>query len=129
MALSLHAEYLLGYLAGAKALSPRDVVPFARIVNDGTQQSRALVKALALGVTDGRRNHPVRNASDLRMRVLALLAAEAGGAKASPVEGAPDSGPFPQAQFPQALLPQTQESPSDPQMQIEAMLGESAKVG
>lgn len=74
MALSLHAEYLLGYLAGAKNLSPRDVVPFARLdPADKSAQGRALVKALALGVTDGRKGVPVRDASEVRIRVLALL--------------------------------------------------------
>lgn len=77
MALSLHAEYLLGYLAGAKGLAPRDVVPFARIdPADVSTQTRALVKSLAMGVTDGRGGHPVRDATDLRARVLALLGRE-----------------------------------------------------
>ncbi len=77
MALSLHAEYLLGYLVGAKGLAPRDVVPFARIdPADLSTQTRALVKSLAMGVTDGRSGHPVRDATDLRARVLALLGRE-----------------------------------------------------
>lgn len=79
MALSLHAEYLLGYLAGAKGLAPRDVVPFARIdAADVSTQTRALVKSLAMGVTDGRSGHAVRDATDLRARVLALLGRENG---------------------------------------------------
>ena len=79
MALSLHAEYLLGYLAGAKGLAPRDVVPFARIdPADVSTQTRALVKSLAMGVTDGRSGHAVRDATDLRARVLALLGRENG---------------------------------------------------
>ena len=77
MALSLHAEYLLGYLAGAKGLAPRDVVPFTRIdPADTTAQTRALVKSLALGVSDGRRGSPIRDATDVRARVLAMLSNE-----------------------------------------------------
>ncbi len=79
MALSLHAEYLLGYLAGAKGLAPRDVVPFTRIdPADTSAQTRALVKSLALGVSDGRRGGPVRDATDVRACVLALLGSESG---------------------------------------------------
>jgi hypothetical protein len=74
MALSLHAEYLLGYLAGAKNLAARDVVPFARLDSSArTPQSSALVNALALGVSDGRRGRAVRDASEVRMRVLTMM--------------------------------------------------------
>jgi hypothetical protein len=74
MALSLHAEYLLGYLAGAKHLAARDVVPFARFEPGArTQQASALVNALALGVSDGRRGRAVRDASEVRMRVMAMM--------------------------------------------------------
>lgn len=84
MALSLHAEYLLGYLAGAKGLAPRDVVPFTRIdPTDDSTQTRALVKSLALGVSDGRRGGPVRDATDVRARVLTMISGEAGSKSAT----------------------------------------------
>jgi hypothetical protein len=77
MRLSLHAEYLLGYLAGARELQSEDVVPFAMISpGDTSQQARALVKSLALGVSDGRGGRSVRDASDVRVRVLAMIARE-----------------------------------------------------
>jgi hypothetical protein len=84
MALSLHAEYLLGYLAGAKGLAPRDVVPFTRIdPSDASAQTRALVKSLALGVSDARRNNPLRDATDVRARVLAMMSTESGARPAT----------------------------------------------
>jgi hypothetical protein len=74
MALSLHAEYLLGYLAGAKNLPARDVVPFARLDSAArTPQTSALVNALALGVADGRRGRPIRDPSEVRLRVMAIM--------------------------------------------------------
>jgi len=74
VALSLHSEYLLGYLAGAKNLPLREVIPFALIGTDGSPQNRALLKALALGMSDGRRSRALRQAHDVRIHVLALLA-------------------------------------------------------
>lgn len=74
MALSLHAEYLLGYLAGAKNLPARDVVPFARLDPGArTPQTSALIHALALGVSDGRRGQPVRDPGEVRLRVMAFM--------------------------------------------------------
>lgn len=119
MALSLHAEYLLGYLAGAKSLAPRDVVPFTRIdPSDTSTQTRALVKSLALGVSDARRGNPVRDATDVRARVLAMISAEAGGRAAT-------ASTPPGADVTAAI-----ESPrhSDPEFHIEQILERAAET-
>jgi hypothetical protein len=113
MALSLHAEYLLGYLAGAKGLAPRDVVPFTRIdPADTSAQTRALVKSLALGVSDARRNAPLRDATDVRARVLAMMSAETGAKSAT------GSAP-PEVEVSAALDAPRQ---SDPELRIEQLI-------
>ncbi|MBI5511395.1 MAG: hypothetical protein HY903_21765 [Deltaproteobacteria bacterium] len=73
MALSLHSEYLLGFLAGAKSLQVPDVVPFALAGAQDSPQTKALLKALALGMADGRRGRALREAHEVRMHVLALM--------------------------------------------------------
>lgn len=110
MALSLHAEYLLGYLAGAKNLAPRDVAPFAGLdPADRSPQGVALVKALALGVTDGRRSLPVRDASAVRVRVLAMLSQKSGGASTGP-----STGELPAATIDAALTAPRESDPNVP---------------
>ncbi len=84
MALTLHAEYLLGYLAGAKNLAPRDVAPFANLdAHDPSTQARALMKSLALGLSDGRKGAPVRDATELRACVLAMIGPQTGPRRAA----------------------------------------------
>ncbi|MFO0627892.1 MAG: hypothetical protein U0325_20105 [Polyangiales bacterium] len=78
MSLSLHAEYLLGYLAGARAMSVREVVPLALAGSEESPQNRALLKALALGLSDGRRDRSLREAHEVRIHVLAMLTRESG---------------------------------------------------
>ncbi len=120
MALSLHAEYLLGYLAGARGLAPRDVVPFTRIdPGDASAQTRALVKSLALGVSDGRKGHTIRDASEVRVRVLAMLSREPG---ARPATGSSPPG----GDVTAALGDQR---PSDPELQIAAILEQAVETG
>ncbi len=119
MALRLHAEYLLGYLAGAKGLAPRDVVPFTRIdPSDDSTQTRALVKSLALGVSDARRGNPVRDATDVRARVLAMISNEAG------VKSATGSAP-PGSDVTAAIDGQRN---SDPDLRIEQILERAAET-
>lgn len=76
MSLSLHAEYLLGYLSGARAIPVREVVPLALAGSDDSPQNRALLKALALGMSDGRRDRSLREAHEVRIHVLAMLTRE-----------------------------------------------------
>lgn len=94
MALTLHAEYLLGYLAGAKNLAPRDVAPFANLdANDPSTQARALMKSLALGLSDGRKGSPVRDATELRACVLAMIGPQTGPRRAA-AEGGVTTGEY-----------------------------------
>jgi hypothetical protein len=87
MALSLHAEYLLGYLAGAKRIAIREVVPLALVGAADSTQSKALLKALSLGMADGRRDRSLREPHEVRMHVLALLTRESGPTRLSRVSG------------------------------------------
>jgi hypothetical protein len=77
MALSLHAEYLLGYLAGAHGLTAPHVVPYAVQESEESPQARALLKALALGMYDGARDRPLRQPHEVRIHVLSMLTREA----------------------------------------------------
>lgn len=76
MSLSLHAEYLLGYLAGARSVHVRDVIPLALVGSPDPAQQRALLKAVALGMSDGRKGRSLREAHEVRMHVLTLLTRE-----------------------------------------------------
>jgi hypothetical protein len=115
MALSLHAEYLLGYLAGAKNLPSRDVIPFARFEpGTRTPQASALVNALALGISDGRRSHAVRDASEVRMRVMAIINPRP-AAVASPAAAATEGEP---------VAPEQRDS--DPNISLDALVARIA---
>ena len=118
VALSLHAEYLLGYLAGAKNLAVREVVPLALAGAGESPQTRALLKALALGMSDGRRGRTLREPHEVRIHVLALLTRENGPrlSRRSMASEAPpplDDGP----------------PESDPSSQIEDFILEAAELG
>ncbi len=76
MALSLHAEYLLGFLAGARAMASHDAALLGLAGGPDTNQARALLRALALGVADARRGRALREAPEVRMHVLTLLSRE-----------------------------------------------------
>lgn len=118
MSLSLHAEYLLGYLAGARSMSVREVVPLALAGTDESPQNRALLKALALGMSDGRRERSLREAHEVRIHVLAMLTRE--------------SGPARFARSGSELPPATASTPpgdaSDPGIQIEAFIEEASQI-
>lgn len=122
MALSLHSEYLLGYLAGAKNLPLREVIPFALIGTDGSPQNRALLKALALGLSDGRRSRSLREAHEVRIHVLAMLTREAQPGKMSRfgAESTPPSG---------TATTTGHDSLSDPGIQIEAFIEQASQIG
>lgn len=76
MPLSLHSEYLLGYLAGARSVDPRAAASLTQASCDDATQSRALLRALALGMSDGRRGRALREGHEVRLHVLALLTRE-----------------------------------------------------
>jgi len=91
MALSLHAEYLLGYLAGARAMAPRDAALLGLAGSPDGNQARALLKALALGVADARRGRVLREAPEVRMHVLTLLSRETPGGSLAKLRSGADS--------------------------------------
>jgi hypothetical protein len=124
VALSLHSEYLLGYLAGAKNLPLREVIPFALIGTDGSPQNRALLKALALGMSDGRRNHALRQAHDVRIHVLALLARDSTPPPRPP--GSRTSEPQPIQITNSGSGPH--DLASEAQVQLEAFIQEAAEL-
>ena len=76
MPLSLHSEYLLGYLAGARSMDPRAAASLTQAMCEDATQARALLRALALGMSDGRRNRALREGHEVRLHVLALLTRE-----------------------------------------------------
>ncbi len=119
MALSLHAEYLLGYLAGAKSLPVRDVVPLALAGAGESHQSRALLKALALGMSDGRRSRSLREPHEVRIHVLALLTRENAPTMARQL--APSEPP--------PALDHPSDAASDPGIQIEEFIQQAAELG
>ncbi len=117
MALSLHAEYLLGYLSGAKSLPVRDVVPLALAGAAESPQTRALLKALALGMSDGRRGRTLREPHEVRIHVLALLTRENAPTMSrlsAPSEPPPSEGPG--------------DTTSDAGIQIEAFIQQAAEL-
>ena len=116
MALSLHAEYLLGYLSGAKSLPVRDVVPLALAGAGESHQTRALLKALALGMSDGRRSRTIREPHEVRIHVLALLTRENAPAMARSAESMP----------PPSV--DASETSSDPGIQIEAFIQQAGEL-
>lgn len=91
MALSLHAEYLLGYLAGARSMPIAEAQFLGRAGAPDAAQSRALLKALALGVADARRGRPPREASEVRMHVLTLVTRENPGSGLARVKSGAES--------------------------------------
>lgn len=122
MSLSLHAEYLLGYLAGARAMAVREVVPLALAGTEESPQNRALLKALALGMSDGRRGRALREAHEVRIHVLAMLTREAQPGKLGRMgaESAPPAS---------ASTPPGADGPSDPGIQIEQFIEQASQIG
>ena len=118
MALSLHAEYLLGYLAGAKNMAIRDVVPLALVGATESPQTRALLKALSLGIADGRRSRSLREPHEVRMHVLALLTREAAPTRLNRMAGASE---------PPADSAHVEAAHADEQ--IEAFIAQASQIG
>lgn len=123
MSLSLHAEYLLGYLAGARAMPVREVVPLALAGTEESPQNRALLKALALGLSDGRRDRALREAHEVRIHVLAMLTREAQPGKMSRfgAESTPPAG--------MATTSSGHDAASDPGIQIESFIEQASQIG
>ncbi len=120
MSLSLHAEYLLGYLAGARAMHVREVVPLALAGSEESPQNRALLKALALGMSDGRRDRSLREAHEVRIHVLAMLTRESGPSRLGrSTSEAPTAG---SSAFPMGDVA------SDPGAQIEAFIEQASQI-
>lgn len=121
MSLSLHAEYLLGYLAGARSMPVREVVPLALAGTEESPQNRALLKALALGLSDGRRGRTLREAHEVRIHVLAMLTREAQPGKMGRmgVESSPPSWPASSGH----------DGASDPGIQIEEFIVQASQIG
>ncbi len=120
MALSLHAEYLLGYLAGARAMSPRDAAHLGLVGGPDANQARALLKALALGVADARRGRALREAPEVRMHVLTLLSRESPGGSLGKVRSGADSV--------RPSAPDMTLSPDDPTEPIEDFVREALDI-
>lgn len=121
MSLSLHAEYLLGYLAGARSMPVSEVVPVALAGTEESPQNRALLKALALGLSDGRRDRSLREAHEVRIHVLAMLTREAGPSRL----GVASSSEHPNATTSSAP---GGDSHSDPSIQIEAFIEQASQI-
>lgn len=120
MSLSLHAEYLLGYLAGARAMQVREVVPLALAGSEESPQNRALLKALALGMSDGRRDRSLREAHEVRIHVLAMLTRESGPSRLGRATSeAPSAG---SSAFPLG------DTAGDPGAQIEAFIEQASQI-
>lgn len=117
MPLSLHAEYLLGYLSGARGVNVRDVVPLALANSTDVPQSRALLKALALGMSDGRRGRTMREAHEVRLHVLTLLTRETSPSRLGRAHDSmgPQSG-------------MTSDAPSDPSIAIEDFIRQAGEI-
>lgn len=115
MPMSLHAEYLLGYLAGARSVGVHDTVPLALANSTDVPQSRALLKALALGMSDGRRARTLREAHEVRLHVLTLLTRETSPSR---LGRAHDS-----------LSPHSaSDAPSDPSIAIEDFIRQASEI-
>lgn len=122
MSLSLHAEYLLGYLSGARCMPVSEVVPLALAGTEESPQNRALLKALALGMSDGRRDRSLREAHEVRIHVLAMLTRESGPSRLG--VGASSEAP------PSATSSSYPASDglSDPHIQIEAFIEQASQI-
>ncbi len=79
MALNLHSQYLMGYLSGARGVDPRAAASLAQAGCDDPAQSKALLRALALGMSDGQRGRAMREGHEVRLHVLALMTRENSG--------------------------------------------------
>ncbi len=82
MTLSLYHEYLLGYLAAARAMPLRTATQFALAGSPEGPQAKALLAALALGIADARRQRTIREAHEIRIHVMSLLSRSGQGSKA-----------------------------------------------
>lgn len=120
MSLSLHAEYLLGYLAGARSMHVREVVPLALAGSEESPQNRALLKALALGMSDGRRDRSLREAHEVRIHVLAMLTRESGPSRLGRATSEAPSAST--SAFPQV------DGGSEPGAQIEAFIEQASQI-
>lgn len=120
MSLSLHAEYLLGYLSGARSMPVSEVVPLALAGTEESPQNRALLKALALGMSDGRRDRSLREAHEVRIHVLAMLTRESGPSRLGAASEAPPSATS--SNYPAS------DGLSDPHIQIEAFIEQASQI-
>lgn len=116
MPLSLHSKYLFGYLAGARAMDPRAAASLTQTNGDDATQAKALLRALALGMSDGRRGRALREAHEVRLHVLALLTRE--------------SSPGPMGRSRRSTMHPTSESdaPSDPAIAIEDFIRQAGEL-
>jgi hypothetical protein len=113
--LSLHSEYLLGYLAGARLMDPRAAASLTQASCDDATQSKALLRALALGMSDGRRGRALREGHEVRLHVLALLTRE--------------SIPGPMGRSRRSMAPTgDSDAPSDPAIAIEDFIRQAAEL-
>ena len=116
MPLSLHSEYLLGYLSGARSVDPRAAASLTQASCDDATQSKALLRALALGMSDGRRGRALREGHEVRLHVLALLTRE--------------SSPGPMGRSRRSTLAPHGESdaPSEPGIAIDDFIRQAAEL-
>ncbi len=116
MPLSLHSEYLMGYLAGARSMDPRAAASLAQAGCEDTTQSKALLRALALGMSDGRRGRALREGHEVRLHVLAQLTRES-----SP-------GPMGRSRRSTVIPAVDSDAPSDPSIAIEDFIRQAAEL-
>ncbi|MBK6528586.1 MAG: hypothetical protein IPN17_35730 [Deltaproteobacteria bacterium] len=116
MPLSLHSEYLLGYLAGARSMDPRAAASITQAMCEDATQARALLRALALGMSDGRRNRALREGHEVRLHVLALLTRE--------------TSPGPMGRSRRSTMHPVADSdaPSDPSIAIDDFIRQAAEL-
>jgi hypothetical protein len=114
--LSLHSEYLLGYLAGARSMDPRAAASLTQSICEDPTQAKALLRALALGMSDGRRGRALREGHEVRLHVLALLTRE--------------SSPGPMGRSRRSTMAPMSESdaPSDPSIAIDDFIRDAAEL-
>ena len=116
MPLSLHSEYLLGYLAGARSMDPRAAASLTQASCDDATQTKALLRALALGMSDGRRGRALREGHEVRLHVLALLTRE--------------NSPGPMGRSRRSTMAPMSDSdaPSDPAIAIDDFIRQAAEL-